>query len=92
MKNIKDVVNFIINESAGKADKLRKYDKRTKLIKNLEKNNIFLHVRKQDGCLYLYVADLGTYLQFYFQEDGANVSIYAVVECLENTTPVKRIV
>lgn len=84
-----DLIDFIKQECGDNANKLRKFDKRTRLVKNLIKNKIELLDRKQDGCLYL-KTPYGC-LRIFFQElNDGTVKIYYTQLCCENGTPILR--
>lgn len=77
-----------INEDSEKVAKLRRFDKRTKVVKDLIKKGVNIADRKQDGRLYLIYDN--KYYQIYFQGDK-NLKIYCVLECNENCIPINRI-
>lgn len=84
-----ELIEFIKKECGDDATKLRKFDRRTKLVKNLIKNKIELLDRKQDGCLYL-KTPYGC-LRIFFQElKNGKVRIYYTQLCCENGTPILR--
>lgn len=83
------IIEIIKQECGDDASKLRRFDRRTKLVKNLMKNGIELLDRKQDGCLYL-KTPYGC-LKFYFQEEASGkVKIYYTQLCNEYGIPLKR--
>ena len=83
------ILEIIKKECATDASKLRKFDKRTKLVKSLIKNGIELLDRKQDGCLYLKTKEC--YLKLYFQElNDGKVKLYYTQLCNENGIPLIR--
>lgn len=86
---MEEILELIKKECGKDASKLRKFDRRTKLVKYLIKNNIELLDRKQDGCLYL-KTPFGC-LKIYFQEDkNENVKIYYTQLCNEHGIPLIR--
>lgn len=83
------ILEIIKKECSDDASRLRKFDRRTRLVKDLMKNGIELLDRKQDGCLYL-KTPYGC-LKFYFQEDRNNkVKIYFTQLCNEHGIPLSR--
>lgn len=87
---MKNTTIEILNSVKEDADKFRRFDKRTKVVKQLQKNGIELLDRKQDGCLY--IKDTFTYYKIYFQETREGlVKIYCILECNAGGIPLNRI-
>lgn len=82
------ILQLLIKECENDADKLRRFDKRTRVVKSLLKEDIELLDRKQDGCLYL-KTPYGC-LKIYFQDEKDKVKIHTILRCTESGIPLDR--
>lgn len=84
-----EIIKIIIKECAVDAAKLKRFDRRTRLVKSLIKQGIELLDRKQDGCLYLKTP--AGFLKIYFQETKeGHISLYSILRCTESGIPIDR--